>query len=208
MPRGTGLRDTKRRQTRDALAEAALRLFAERGFDAVTVAEIAAEANVSSKTAFNYFPKKEDLLLGRRQEIELDLLLTVRQRPQGEAVIAAVRRHTLKVAVHLHEVPAGARRALRKLIESSPEVHARLRQVSLTTEQALAILLREDAHATPHDPTPLVVASALGVLARLAYGVPGWPAGGPKSLEQTVAGINAAFDRFEAGFSNFELKGQ
>ena len=206
MPRGTGLRDKKRRQTRDALSEAALRLFAERGFDAVTVAEVAAEADVSAKTAFNYFPKKEDLVLGRRQEIERDLLLTVQQRPQGEAVITAVRRHTLKVAVHLHEVPAERRRALRKLIESSPAVHARLRQVSLTTEQALANLLREDTDATPHDPTPMVVASALGLLARLAYGVPGWPAGGPESLEQTVEGINAAFDRFEAGFSNFALK--
>lgn len=206
MPRGRGLRDKKRQQTRDALSQAAIRLFAERGFDAVTVAEVAAEANVSPKTAFNYFPNKEDLVLERRQEIEIELLLDIRQRPPGEAVIATVRRHTLRVAAQMNEVDPERRRAFRKVIESSPTIHARLRQLSLTTEQALAQMLVQDTGAGPHDPTPMVVATALGFLARLAYGVPGWPVGGADNFDQMVEGINAAFDAFEAGFSNYADK--
>jgi AcrR family transcriptional regulator len=193
-------------QTRDALAQAALRLFAERGFDAVTVADIAAEADVSVKTAFNYFPKKENFILDRREEIESDLLLAVRQRQLGEPVITAVRRHTLEVAAHLNEVSPERRQAFRKVIESSQLVHARLRQVSLATEQALAKLLAEDTRAGPNDPTPMVIASALGSMTRLAYGVPGWPEGGAQSFEQVVEGINTAFDAFEAGLSNYAPK--
>ena len=58
-----GLRERKKRQTRDAIAAAALALFLERGFDAVTVADVARAADVSEKTVFNHFPTKEDLRL-------------------------------------------------------------------------------------------------------------------------------------------------
>jgi len=58
-----GLRERKKRQTREAIAQAAMALFVEHGFDAVTVADVARAADVSEKTVFNYFPAKEDLVL-------------------------------------------------------------------------------------------------------------------------------------------------
>ena len=60
-----GLRERKKRQTREAIAQAAMALFVARGFDAVTVADVARAADVSEKTVFNYFPAKEDLVFAR-----------------------------------------------------------------------------------------------------------------------------------------------
>ena len=66
----TGLRERKKQQTRELIAETARRLFAERGFEQVSVAEIARTADVSEKTVFNYFPTKEDLVYWRLESFE------------------------------------------------------------------------------------------------------------------------------------------
>ena len=76
----TGLRERKKQQTRELLAETARRLFTERGFERVSVAEIARVADVSEKTVFNYFPTKEDLVYWRLESFEDELLATVRSR--------------------------------------------------------------------------------------------------------------------------------
>jgi AcrR family transcriptional regulator len=65
MASQTGLRARKKQQTRRVIADTARRLFAERGFEQVTIAEIARAADVSDKTVFNYFPAKEDLYFDR-----------------------------------------------------------------------------------------------------------------------------------------------
>jgi AcrR family transcriptional regulator len=63
-----GLRESKKLETRREIADTAMRLFVERGFDHVTVAEVAAAARVSVKTVFNYFPTKEDLFFDELPE--------------------------------------------------------------------------------------------------------------------------------------------
>ena len=78
--------------------------------------------------------------------------------------------------------------------------------IKRSVTQALAQMLAQDTSAGSNDPTPMVVATALGLLARLAYGVPGWPAGGTVGFDQTAEGINAAFDAFEGGFSNYATR--
>ena len=90
-----GLRERKKQQTREAIAEAGRRLFAERGFNAVTVAEVARAANVSEVTVFNYFPTKEDLFYGGMRFFEEKLLDAVRERASGESVLDAFRRPVL-----------------------------------------------------------------------------------------------------------------
>ena len=75
--RTEGLRERKKRATRDAIAAAARRLFAERGFDAVTVAEIAAAADVSEKTVFNHFATKEDLVFAGGEDRLAQLLAAI-----------------------------------------------------------------------------------------------------------------------------------
>src|SRR3954454_18963520 len=91
MSQGPGLRERKKQQTRQLIAETARRLFAERSFEAVTVAEIARAADVSEATVFNYFPTKEDLFYSRLEAFEDDLLSTIRDRAPGETILAAFR---------------------------------------------------------------------------------------------------------------------
>ena len=87
-----GLRESKKEQTRQEIAANAMRLFATRGFDHVTVAEVAAAAGVSEKTVFNYFPTKEDLFYDEVPAREAALVDAVRSRAPGESILAALRR--------------------------------------------------------------------------------------------------------------------
>jgi AcrR family transcriptional regulator len=84
-----GLRERKKARTRQAIQEAAWRLFAERGFEAVTVKEIALVAEVAEKTVFNYFPTKEDLVFDRMHAFEDQVLDAVRQRGTGASALDA-----------------------------------------------------------------------------------------------------------------------
>src|SRR5919197_3758832 len=87
-----GLRESKKLQTRQAIADTAMRLFAQKGFDRVTVAEVAAEAGVSEKTVFNYFPTKEDLFFDEVPAREAALVAAIRNRRPGDSILAALRR--------------------------------------------------------------------------------------------------------------------
>jgi AcrR family transcriptional regulator len=90
-----GLRESKKLQTRQVIADQAMRLFALRGFDHVTVAEVAAAVGVSEKTIFNYFPTKEDLFFDEIPRREALLVETIRGRAPGESILAALRRMQL-----------------------------------------------------------------------------------------------------------------
>ena len=87
-----GLRELKKEQTRQLIAGTAWRLFADRGFDKVTVAEIARQAQVAEATVFNYFPSKEDLFYSRFEAFSARLADAVRDRDPGEPALAAFRR--------------------------------------------------------------------------------------------------------------------
>jgi AcrR family transcriptional regulator len=88
------LRERKKQQTREEISRVALKLFTKRGFDAVTVAEVAEAAGVSEKTVFNYFPAKEDLVFPRGEQHVAEFLESIRDRTPGESVVAPFRAHT------------------------------------------------------------------------------------------------------------------
>jgi AcrR family transcriptional regulator len=92
-----GLRERKKRAARQAIAATARRLFAERGFDAVTVAEVAAAADVSEKTVFNYFPTKEDLAFAGREEGIAHFVAAITERPPGTSILDVFRATTHSV---------------------------------------------------------------------------------------------------------------
>lgn len=90
-----GLRERKKERTRNLIAHEALRLFREKGFDEVSVVEVAAAAEVSKATLFRYFPAKEDLVLHRFADHLGEAARVVRERPPGLTPTAALRAHFL-----------------------------------------------------------------------------------------------------------------
>jgi AcrR family transcriptional regulator len=97
-----GLRERKKQATRRLISNVATGLFIQRGFEEVTVAEIAEAAGVSKMTVFNYFPRKEDLFLDRHAERLAELTSVVRSRAEGVSACAALRahQHSLLAAGH------------------------------------------------------------------------------------------------------------
>ena len=142
-----GLRERKKAQTRQLIAETAWRLFADRGFERVTVAEVARLADVAPATVFNYFPTKEDLFYSRLEAFGARLLEAVAAREPGEPVLAAFRRQLLESGGLLASVEAGDAQALQRLrtvnqvIAASPALQARERETIAGTADALAGLL-------------------------------------------------------------------
>src|SRR5256885_16606368 len=163
-----GLRTRKKAQTRELLADTARRLFEERGFDAVTVAEVAREAEVAEKTVFNYFPTKEDLFYSRLEAFEEELLEAIRLREPGETILPAFGRFLLKERGVLARSGADgdddATRqmlAITRVITESPALLARERQVFARYTDSLAELIAEETGAAADALEPRVVASPL-----------------------------------------------
>src|SRR3954465_1704989 len=98
-----GLRERKKEATRRLIAETARRLFAERGFDAVTVAEVARAADVAEKTVFNHFATKEDLVFPRGHRRLAALGEAIRDRPPGASVVTPFRDWTARFLDHIAE---------------------------------------------------------------------------------------------------------
>jgi AcrR family transcriptional regulator len=157
-----GLRERKKKQTRQAIAETALRLFNERGFDAVTVAQVARAADVSEATVFNYFPTKESLFFGQMQNFEEALIQAVRERRGGESVLAAFRRFIDEGTERLaSESTAVAISMAGRIVGASPSLRAREREIVADATGALALLLAEEFGCSAGDIEPWVVANAL-----------------------------------------------
>jgi AcrR family transcriptional regulator len=91
MPREEGLRERKKAQQRERIADIAAGLFAERGYDAVSVLDVARTANVSDQTVYNYFPAKHDLVLDRADEFRELYGRAVLDRPEGSSPANALR---------------------------------------------------------------------------------------------------------------------
>jgi AcrR family transcriptional regulator len=159
-----GLRERKKLRTRQLIAETAVRLFVERGFDHVPVTEVARAAEVSEATVFNYFPTKEDLVYRGFEAFEDELLAAVRDRPAGESIVAAFGRFVLQARGFLAAPDEGSARyliAVSKMIADSPALRAREREILARYTESLAALIAADTAADPDDLRPWVVARAL-----------------------------------------------
>jgi AcrR family transcriptional regulator len=164
MSQELGLRERKKQRTRELIAATARRLFIERGFEAVPVAEVARAAEVSEATVFNYFPTKEDLLYSRLESFEEGLLSAIRERQTGESVLAAFGRF-LRVPRGLlaSEDPDVVEQlaAIVRVIAESPALLAREQQIYARYTGSLAAVLAEETAARTDDVRPWIVADTL-----------------------------------------------
>jgi len=185
-----GLRERKKLRTRQLIADTARRLFAERGFEQVTVAEIARDAEVAQATVFNYFPTKEDLFYSRLEAFEEQLLAAIRDRAPGQSVLGAFAGFLLdQGGVLAMDTPGGDDaataqiRTVTRVITDSPALLARERQVFDHYARALAALIAEDTGAEEGDVASRVVANSLLGLHRALI---------DRVREQALAGAPAA----------------
>ncbi|MDR6610784.1 helix-turn-helix domain-containing protein [Leifsonia sp. 1010] len=134
-------------QTRARIAGIASGLFAERGFDAVTVADVAREAGVSSVTVFKHFPRKEDLYLDRSADAEAVLRAAVRDRAGGTGVLASLREATLRLVEERHPLSGLDARSVPffRTVGGSAALVARARELAGELQQGLADDLDADA---------------------------------------------------------------
>ena len=208
-----GLRERKKERTRQAIADTARSLFSERGFEAVTVAEIARAADVAEKTVFNYFPTKEDLFYSRLEAFEEELLEAIRGRAAGESAIAAFRGFLMArqgVFGMSDEDAAEQLRTITRVVTGSPALLAREREVLGRYTEALAALLAEETGAGRDSVEPRVVAEALiGIHRSLIDFVRRRSmagAGAPEIRREVRREAKRAFGRLESGLGDYAVK--
>lgn len=163
MSTPSDLRSRKRLATRQGISNAATRLFVERGFDRVTVDEIAAAADVGRMTVFNHFPRKEDMFFDRDEEGREVLREALRQRGPGVAPIEALRllAHRLAEQESPYVSFSAASRGFIETIEGSETLRARARAIRDEIAQVVAQALAEGAGRDAADPDAQLAAGLL-----------------------------------------------
>ena len=155
-PTKPGLRERKKLQTRGTIARAALRLFAERGYDETTLADIAEAADVAPRTIFAYFDSKEDILLSEEGTFLNDLKRRLDQRPAATTTVDALREF-----LGCMESPDEDAKLRKKVIMANPALQAKMRARHVQLEPMLAESIARDLGAEPGDIRPLLVAASM-----------------------------------------------
>jgi AcrR family transcriptional regulator len=157
MDQTAGLRERKKQRTRDAIARAALELFAERGYQATTLADIAEAADVSTRTIFAYFPSKEDILFCDYAAMRDALAHALAERPGGKDALGTLRDFILSAVHEKGELQAKLERIIAGDETLSSHKRARLGQF----EELLAGAIADDLATGPDDLRPQVAAASL-----------------------------------------------
>ena len=198
-----GLRETKKLATRQEIADRAMELFAARGFDHVTVAEVAAAAGVSQKTVFNYFPSKEDLFFDEVPRREAALVEAIRSRAPGETILAALRQLQARECTRLCQ-PGFA--VFARIIEESPALQARELEVMARFAQVLAAEIERELGVDERD-ARLAASLLVGVhrqLFRSARSRALAGKHGPAAVRRLRADLDRAYALLEHGLGTLE----
>ncbi|MFI9597430.1 TetR/AcrR family transcriptional regulator [Nonomuraea sp. NPDC052265] len=197
------LRERKKAETRKRISDHGSMLFYARGFDEVTIGEIAAAADVSKVTVFNYFPRKEDIFFDRIPEL-VDLITeTVRGRRPGEPVLSALRGMLVRHAREGHPLGGIDDRFVHffRVVTGSAALRARAREIADELEAVLATLIDKSGEGLPGRLTAAMLVGAFrsAYLAAAARQLAGERAA--DVLADHVAAVDLAFDVLERGLA-------
>ena len=188
-----GLRERKKARTKTAIQQQAMRLFAERGYQATTVEQIAAAAEVSPSTFFRYFPTKEDVVL--YDALDPVLLEAFRVQPAELSPIQALRGAMWAVLGDLPAEGLALQQERDRLVRSVPELRARMLDEFAKNLWLFADIVAERVGRRPDDPAVLTVAGAV-----IGVGISAWyTAGDHASPKDYLAVMDASLAHLEAG---------
>ena len=195
-PGSSGLRERKKARTRASLREHALRLFREQGYQATTVEQIAAAAEVSPSTFFRYFPTKEDVVL--QDDMDTRMVAAFERQPPGVGPIAAVRAAAREMLTSYTGTDLDVIRETTRLTMTVPEVRARALDEFARTITVVAEAVSKRTGRAPDDLAVRTVAGAIiGVIMSITIPWENWSDG--TSFEDTFARIDEALALLEAG---------
>ncbi|WP_043161102.1 TetR family transcriptional regulator [Bradyrhizobium sp. Ai1a-2] len=181
-PAAPGLRARKRQETREKLTRAAMALFLERGFEATTLDDIVASADISRRTFFHYFASKEDVVFAWQEEAGAALIAAVAARPAGESMLAAAENAVIAMAGQLDPAEVVA---LARLKRDNPALQARDQVKYEKLERTLAdALLRRTGNKTDKMQARLVAMIATGAM---RVGGELWAAEGARETPELLA---------------------
>ena len=201
----TGLRERRKQEARRSISGVAMALFAGRGFDEVTIPQVADAAGVSKMTVTNYFPRKEDLVFDRADATIRSLADAVDARAPGESLLAAIRRDFAE-RMAAGDVTLGVPTAtFARMVANSHVLTSRGREIADLTEQALGDAIAADAGAD--DPQHRIVAAELASVHRVLFaeGTRRVLAGQPRDeiCQALAAAASRAFDLLEPSLGGY-----
>jgi AcrR family transcriptional regulator len=193
-----GLRERKKQRTREAIVDAALRLFEERGFDQTTIADIAEAADIAPRTFFGYFPSKEDVVFADFPETLETLGERLRGRPDEETAIEAIRAW-IGGLLEERGVIEERERCRKRVIAESQALAAHNRALMGQVEELLAEQIARDLGDRPDDVRPRMIASSV-IGALTALDVKGTDEGeSPPTKEEALAIVDQALTFLQGG---------
>lgn len=163
----TGLRERRKQETRQAISDVATEMFVARGFDEVTIAQVADAAGVARMTVTNYFPRKEDLVFDRAEGIIRSLADVIAARAPGESLLAAIRRDYAERVARADVTLGLSSPAFARMIEDSPVLAGRGLDMLYQRERALGDAIA--AETGTDDPQQRLVAAVLSSVHRVLY---------------------------------------